>query len=730
MSATLHAPVGSPGDNIVDLVTSPQTPGTIYTLTVNGVKDQAFPGNTIAPNSTVQFSSWVLVRGMLKFETWSGLSTTDNSLANTLLRDPRFPDSPDFVTITPVFSSRAVYTDDSHEGYGGKMSGLIFPTETGFYRFFLYSDDSSRLYLSPDANPKNAVLIAEETDCCDVYQEPGIPNDDGVTYPTSEPIRLEAGKQYYVEAIWKEGTGGDYCHVAWRNENDSTPAAELSPIPADYLGMIVDPNVDLKFVTQPTDQVGVLPSPGVEFFARDFNTNDGGFTVENTEPAPPGPWAYDAAKGEWFANGAESGCTGPYNSRLSSPVITVPNDGMITLTFRHRYSFESPLWDCGIIRISVNAGAFTYVPADNFMLNGYTEGSIVGSGIAKGLRGFNGDSPGYGMGEFITTKAILGTFNKDDKLVVQFVGAWDDCATGTAPNWVIDSMSLQIVPMIIQDFSKNNGGFTVENSSPAPPGPWKYDAVARQWAADGGEDACTGPYNSKLTSPPYVVPVTDEVTLSFTHRYSFEGDLWDGGQVRISVNGGPFTPVAPENFTANGYAEGLIQGNGILKGQRAFNGDSPGYAQGQFITSSVILGKFNRNDTIAIQFVGAWDDCATASKPGWVIKSLNLVFGKAATAVTFTSEATANLRGQPQRVYYQWQRNDGAGWVDIPGADEPSYRFFPVEADFKAKFRVVASVPGKSITSNEVKLLTEQVQKPTISIATAAQGVVITFTGT
>ncbi|HOK76373.1 MAG TPA: immunoglobulin domain-containing protein [Verrucomicrobiota bacterium] len=730
LSATLHAPAGSPGDNIVDLVTSAQTPGTMYTLTVNNVKDQAFPANTIAPNSSVDFSSWVLVRGMLKFETWSGLSTSDNSLANTLLKDPRFPNSPDFVSVTPSFSSRPVYPDDSHEGYGGKMSGYILPTETGDYRFFLYSDDSSRLYLSTDSDPKNAVLIAEETDCCDVYQEPGIANDDGVTYPTSEPVHLEAGKRYYVEAIWKEGTGGDYCHVAWRNENDYTPANELSPIPSDYLGMIVDPNVELKFTKQPTDQVAVLPSPGVEFFARDFNANDGGFTVENTDPAPPGPFFYDSVNGQWTADGAESGCTGPYNSRLSSPAITLPNAGMVTLTFSHRYSFETPLWDCGIVRISVNGGEFTYVPADNFMLNGYAEGAIIGNGIAIGLRGFNGDSPGYADGEFITSKAMLGTFNKNDKLVVQFVGAWDDCTTASVPGWVIDSVSLQIVPMIIQDFSKDNGGFTVENTTPAPPGPWVYNATAGQWAADGGEDACTGPYNSKLTSPAYVVPVSDEVTLSFTHRYSFESDLWDGGQVRISVNGGPFTPVSPDNFTANGYAEGLIQGSGILNGQRAFNGDSPGYASGQFITSSVILGKFNQNDTIAIQFVGAWDDCSTGSKPGWVIKSLQLAFGKAAQAVTFTSEATATLRGEPQAVSYQWQRNDGAGWADIPFADDPSYRFFPKPEDFDAKFRVVAYVPGKSITSNEVKLLTEQVEQPTISIAKSNQGVVITFTGT
>ena len=131
-----------------------------------------------------------------------------------------------------------------------------------------------------------------------------------------------------------------------------------------------------------------------------------------------------------------------------------------------------------------------------------------------------------------------------------------------------------------------------------------------QRAPSDAANQCGGPFNSKLTSPAYVVPQSDEVTLSFTHRYSLEGDYYDGGQVRISVNGGAFTPVSPDNFTANGYAPGNIVGNGILNGQRAFNGDSPGYATNGLITSSAVLGTFNQNDTIAVQFVGAWDECS------------------------------------------------------------------------------------------------------------------------
>ena len=80
--------------------------------------------------------------------------------------------------------------------------------------------------------------------------------------------------------------------------------------------------------------------------------------------------------------------------------------------------------------------------------------------------------------------------------------------------------------------------------------------------------------------------------------------LWDAGQVRISVNGGAFTLVPAENFTANGYAPGNIVGNGIALGQRAFNADSPGYAAGEFITSTATLGTFSKDDTVVVAVRG------------------------------------------------------------------------------------------------------------------------------
>lgn len=546
-SATLAAPPGSPGDNIVNLVTSAQTPGATYTLTVNGVKDQAAPANPVASGSTVTFYAWTLAQGYLAFEHWDNITGAADSDIDKGLADPRViagkPTTTGF--ITGRLDSRTVFPDDSHEQYLARMTGYLTPTESGNYYFFVRSDDASRVYLSTTEaipNPATATPIAIETGCCGTFAEPE--SGDPATTPT--PIALQAGKRYGLLILLKEGGGGDWLGVAWRKDSDTTEAVNLPYLPSQYFASYVDPNAEIAIVEQPANQVGVLPSPVVDFATANFATAEGGYTVENTDPAPPGPFSHQASIG---------------------------------------------------------------------------------------------------------------------------------------------------------------------------------------WVADGGEANCTGPYNSRLNSPAYTVPQTEEVTLTFTHRYSFEGDYWDGGQVRISVNGGAFTPVNPDNFTANGYATGLIQGSGAINGQRAFNGDSPGYAAGTFITSSVILGAFKQGDTITVQFLGAWDECTTGSVPGWVIQSAKLAYGTAPRAVIFQAAATATRQGNPTTHGYQWQRNDGSGFVNIPNATTASYRFFPVAADFDASFRVLATIPGRSVASTEAKLVTTA-EPPSVGIMRAGAGATVTYTGT
>jgi hypothetical protein len=699
----------------VTLTTSTQTPRTRYNVTVDGVADIISANNKIT-NFQGNFLSFDIARGWITFEYFANIA---GNPVDNLINAAKFPNSPDTTLLLNSFNTPNGYA----EAYGARISGWFYPPVTGDYRFFIRSDDASRLYFNPNGAAEvssltGATPIAEETACCDAFHDPGSPE-------TSEIFTLTANLPYYIEALLKEGGGGDWLQVAYRLETDTTPAASLQPIPGSLLGTILDVDVTLQITQQPTDQVGVVPSPGIPFKVEDFNATDGAFTVETVGDVV-GPWVYDQAAGNWRADNGNDACGTAQNSALITPELTMAQGGALTLSFNHRYSFE-PEYDGGQVRVSVNGGAFTTVPPEAFRQNGYATALIVGTGIMNNRRAFNGNSAGYAAGDFVTSVASLGTFKQGDKIKVQFIGAWDECTIGTVPNWVIDSMRLDLLPMIIQDFAANNGNYTVETVGTVPE-PWAYNATEGAWIANSGNDACGTPGNSSLKSPAYTVPQDDEVTLSFRHRYSFEGDYWDGGQVRISVNGGPFTAVTADKFIANGYQAGTIQGTGVLMGERAFNGDSAGYAAGTLITSSAVLGTFKQGDTIVVAFVGAWDECSRASVPSWVVKDVSLSFGKAAQASTFTVAGTATLHGDPLALSYQWQRNDGAGFVDIAGATAATYTIYPTANDLAATFRAIVSAPGASVTSSTAKL-TSSAPPPTIAVATVAGKASITFTG-
>jgi hypothetical protein len=147
-------------------------------------------------NGTAASAAAVLVDtpGFLSFETWSDITGTS---MDALTSDPRYPDAPTFKSVTPAADTRPVYADDSHENYGGRLSGWLTPTATAAYDFFLRSDDAPQLWLSTDGNAANLVLIAEETGCCAAFQEPGDPRT------TAAPIPLVAATRYWIQALWK-----------------------------------------------------------------------------------------------------------------------------------------------------------------------------------------------------------------------------------------------------------------------------------------------------------------------------------------------------------------------------------------------------------------------------------------------------------------------------------------------------------------------------------------------
>jgi hypothetical protein len=254
------------------------------------------------------------------------------------------------------------------------------------------------------------------------------------------------------------------------------------------------------------------------------------------------------------------------------------------------------------------------------------------------------------------------------------------------------------VSLFANDFNADNGGFTVTTPQ-AYDGPWMYNSGTGSWQQNGQETEDNHPNTSLLDSPPLTITASGEVILSFEHRYSFEQDTtsWDGGQVRVSVNGGPFIAVPSTSFTSNSYNGAVGASTSLLAGQPAFVGNSPGFV---FITSVATLGRFNAGDTLRVEFMAAGDGNTTGSQtPDWEINAVQLIQGSLQT-VTFSVRASeVNESGTNPPQAYQWLRYNGMSFVPIFRATTADYTFAPQPSDDGAQFRAIVFIPGASATS-------------------------------
>ena len=186
----------------------------LYNVTITAPTDLA---ENVGADASRDFRTYTTAGcNSFLFEAFYTSSTAGNAIT-LLLNHPNYPNNPMDRARIPSFDSRHGYSTDTHEQYGGRIRGLFVPTITGPWTFYLASDDASRLYVNP-TGPDSAgkIQVAEEINCCNNFQATG-------DAKTSVPINLTAGQAYYVEAIYKEGTGGDWLKVAARPSSEPVP---------------------------------------------------------------------------------------------------------------------------------------------------------------------------------------------------------------------------------------------------------------------------------------------------------------------------------------------------------------------------------------------------------------------------------------------------------------------------------------------------------------------------
>ncbi len=128
-----------------------------------------------------------------------------------------------------------------------------------------------------------------------------------------------------------------------------------------------------------------------------------------------------------------------------------------------------------------------------------------------------------------------------------------------------------------------------------------------------------------LQSPIIAIPAgIAKLRLAFDHWHSTE-EGWDGGNLKISVNGGAYQLVPASAFGFNGYNDLLNGGSNDnpLAGEEAFTGSNEGTLSGSWGQSQVDLSAFaDEDDTIELRFELGLDGCN--GRLGWYIDDVRV----------------------------------------------------------------------------------------------------------
>lgn len=153
-----------------------------------------------------------------------------------------------------------------------------------------------------------------------------------------------------------------------------------------------------------------------------------------------------------------------------------------------------------------------------------------------------------------------------------------------------------------------------------------------------------------LDSPAIVIPAgMDFPVLDFDHWVSTEPG-WDGGNLKVSVNGGAWTLVPASAYTFNDYPGNLSSvgaGNtNPLAGQPAFTGTDGGSVSGSWGTSRVDLsGLAGPGDSVKLRFDFGVDGCNGII--GWYVDEVDVYSCSAPQAPIISVSPSSLFSQQP-----------------------------------------------------------------------------------
>ncbi|MES2730700.1 MAG: PA14 domain-containing protein [Bacteroidota bacterium] len=219
-----------------------------YALKAVATDNQGTATNSAIVNITVGNTSTTCNNtGTISREVWTNVD------GNTVATIP--------VNMAPSSSSQlTLFETPSNSGnnYGQRLRGYICPPTSGNYVFWIASDDEGELWLSTTASPANKQRIA--------YIQAGFAYPQQWTKYTTQQsalVSLQAGQQYYIEALHKQRTGGDNLAVGWQLPNGTLerpiPGNRLMPFGANGTRMAVEAEMTKVDTTLPS--LSAYPNP-------------------------------------------------------------------------------------------------------------------------------------------------------------------------------------------------------------------------------------------------------------------------------------------------------------------------------------------------------------------------------------------------------------------------------------------------------------------------------------
>lgn len=204
-------------------------------------------------NGTDPLLSDGAISGALTREFWSGIPgwSVDDSM-----KDPIVLGNPNFSELNKGAETPRNCGDNYHQ----RLRGTVTAPVTGDYTFWISSDETSILYLSPNERKfqkKEIARVGYAAGDKGVYLTE---YNNWTMYPRqrSETIHLEAGQKYYIEAQHKQYHSIDHLQIAWQ-----MPGGVREVIPAEYLSSFAKDMTDKDDDDLPDEwetQYGISPT--------------------------------------------------------------------------------------------------------------------------------------------------------------------------------------------------------------------------------------------------------------------------------------------------------------------------------------------------------------------------------------------------------------------------------------------------------------------------------------